>query len=384
MALRFRKSVQIIPGLRLNFSKSGISSSLGVKGARVTFSKHGAYSNVGLPGTGLYMRERIFKKNNPKLAPKTDGIKMVDEHQSIFDPYLEIERLNKYIEDVINIGHKTPAIDDLITYPRETFPVNQPIFKPNSSAVWYPALWGVAFLFIGSLAGPIGSIASCGFAAWYSRKRIFSKQEETFNNTELVEWQSEKTNFENEQDAEQHDFESALDNADKYPDKALEAIFNIIEWPRETNISFEINEDVVLLDVDLPEIEDMPKVKYSLKGRGSNKDIVEEEKSDTQQRKDYANHIHGIGMLLCGIVFNTLERVKTVVISAYTQRISSASGQIDDEYLYSVCADRDTWQNINLDNVECLDPVDVLGSFNTRRNMTKTGIFKAIEPFGNE
>ncbi len=41
MALRFRKSVKVIPGVRLNFSKSGISTSLGATGARMTLSKSG-------------------------------------------------------------------------------------------------------------------------------------------------------------------------------------------------------------------------------------------------------------------------------------------------------------------------------------------------------
>lgn len=59
MGLRFRRSVRLFPGVRLNFSRSGISTTIGVRGAGITLGPHGAYANVGLPGTGLSYRTRI-------------------------------------------------------------------------------------------------------------------------------------------------------------------------------------------------------------------------------------------------------------------------------------------------------------------------------------
>jgi hypothetical protein len=50
---RFQRSVSIFPGVRLNFSRSGISTSVGVKGATVNFGRHGQKTTLGLPGTGL-------------------------------------------------------------------------------------------------------------------------------------------------------------------------------------------------------------------------------------------------------------------------------------------------------------------------------------------
>ena len=41
MAWRFQRRVKIIPGVRLNLSKSGISTSVGVRGASMTFGKSG-------------------------------------------------------------------------------------------------------------------------------------------------------------------------------------------------------------------------------------------------------------------------------------------------------------------------------------------------------
>ena len=53
MGLRFRRSVKIIPGVRLNFSKSGTSLSLGGRGFTTNISKRGTKTTVGLPGTGI-------------------------------------------------------------------------------------------------------------------------------------------------------------------------------------------------------------------------------------------------------------------------------------------------------------------------------------------
>ncbi|MCF8576947.1 DUF4236 domain-containing protein [Pseudomonas aeruginosa] len=36
MAIRFRKSIKVVPGVRLNISKSGVSTSVGGKGALPT------------------------------------------------------------------------------------------------------------------------------------------------------------------------------------------------------------------------------------------------------------------------------------------------------------------------------------------------------------
>lgn len=55
----FRRRIKIIPGVRLNFSRGGISTSVGIRGANFTFSKDGTYLNTGIPGTGIYKRQKI-------------------------------------------------------------------------------------------------------------------------------------------------------------------------------------------------------------------------------------------------------------------------------------------------------------------------------------
>lgn len=63
MGLRIRKTLTIIPGVRLNLSKSGGSLSLGGKGMTVNLNKNGAKETVGLPGSGLSYSHDEKRKN---------------------------------------------------------------------------------------------------------------------------------------------------------------------------------------------------------------------------------------------------------------------------------------------------------------------------------
>jgi hypothetical protein len=60
MGWRFHRVLNVIPGLvRLNVSKSGVSTSLGPRGADVNIGPHGATTNAGIPGTGLSYRQKL-------------------------------------------------------------------------------------------------------------------------------------------------------------------------------------------------------------------------------------------------------------------------------------------------------------------------------------
>src|ERR1700730_10631921 len=50
---RFRRSFRVLPDLRLNLSKSGVSTSIGRRGAWFTVGPKGTRTTVGLPGTGI-------------------------------------------------------------------------------------------------------------------------------------------------------------------------------------------------------------------------------------------------------------------------------------------------------------------------------------------
>lgn len=66
MALRFRKRVKVMPGVHLNISKSGVSTTVGPRGASVNIGKGGVHANLGIPGSGLSYRTRLDKTPSSK------------------------------------------------------------------------------------------------------------------------------------------------------------------------------------------------------------------------------------------------------------------------------------------------------------------------------
>ena len=54
MGFRFRKIISVIPGVKVNLSKGGVSTSLGGHGATVNVGSSGKKTlTLGIPGTGL-------------------------------------------------------------------------------------------------------------------------------------------------------------------------------------------------------------------------------------------------------------------------------------------------------------------------------------------
>jgi hypothetical protein len=59
MGFRFQKRLSILPGIRINLSKGGVSTSLGPRGTDVNIGRNGMTANAGIPGTGLSYRSKL-------------------------------------------------------------------------------------------------------------------------------------------------------------------------------------------------------------------------------------------------------------------------------------------------------------------------------------
>src|SRR5690348_12075074 len=64
MGLRFHRVFSILPGLRINLSKTGLSTSVGPRGADVNIGRHGVTTNAGIPGTGLSYRQKMGSRGS--------------------------------------------------------------------------------------------------------------------------------------------------------------------------------------------------------------------------------------------------------------------------------------------------------------------------------
>jgi len=106
MSLRFRRSMKLMPGVRLNFNKDSIGLSLGVKGAHYTVNSKGRRTvSAGIPGTGLYSVETLSSGRTTRSSRQSS-----EPPQEIYSgppaPGLfaaKTERdLNKFLLDIYN------------------------------------------------------------------------------------------------------------------------------------------------------------------------------------------------------------------------------------------------------------------------------------------
>jgi hypothetical protein len=74
MSFRLYRSIKLLPGIRLNFGKRGISSSIDVRGAHVTFDETGARTTMGLPGSGVSYTHLARPNHEPPTPPPLNSI----------------------------------------------------------------------------------------------------------------------------------------------------------------------------------------------------------------------------------------------------------------------------------------------------------------------
>jgi len=130
------------------------------------------------------------------------------------------------------------------------------------------------------------------------------------------------------------------------------------------------------LDVDLPEIEDMPTCIASPAARGLRVNFKNRTEGDI--RRDYLRLVHGTVFRVAGEAFSNLPTLEQVTISAFTQRNDRATGHEADEYVLSVRVHRGDWSCFNFENLQAIDPDEALGRFETVRSCDRRGRLKVI------
>ena len=394
MAIRFRKSIKLAPGIRMNLSGSGVSWNLGPRGMSIGIGKRGTYLNAGLPGTGLSMRHALHSggRANASSQPRSPGVANVPLTVSVADDgtitfkdetgspvsdnmialakrqqgdaimgliQQKCDQINEQVTALGNLHLDTP--DPMSRHSHQAAPFT--VDPPRAATAQVPGF--IARIFKSQ------------------RKRIeqANAKSQAEHQAAMAEWLVAKDRFER---TEAHKL-ALVDKSQAGDVDAMEQFFsdvlNDVVWPRETLVSFEVHAggtDLVF-DVDLPEVEDMPNKTASVPQRGFRLSV--KEMGPTAVQKLYAQHIHAVVFRLIGEAFGMLPTLQTVTLSGYTQRKDSSSGHTVDHYLLSVVIARSAWMQLNFADLPSIDPVEALARFQLRREMTKTGVFKPIESF---
>lgn len=402
MALRFRKSFTLAPGIRMSLSGGGPGLSFGPRGASVSVGKRGVFGNVGIPGTGLSARQKLSGSDSggeapyrqSSAAPQTVSVPISVGVRDDGEVYLEnqtgeplaehlirtarkqhgdtiakliqakCDELNAAIEAVGELHLHTPASDARPKFVPARFEIESPICPAPEK----PSFFGKFFR--------------------RSRERIDAANQQTLRHHEaaVAEWERDFELHRQAQATRRTLIEESIYTDVDAMESFLEMTLQEIAWPRETIVSAEIVSGgrVAFIDVDLPEIEDMPSKTAGIPKRGLKLSV--KEISEAQVRRLYMRHVHGIGFRIIGETFASLPLVEQVVLSGFSQRRDKGTGRLADEYLYSVKVDRQAWRSIEFSPAALkeLDVIEALDRFELRRSMTKSGIFKPIAPYSIE
>jgi len=114
MGLRFRQSINLLPGLRVNFGLRGISVTVGPRGANLNVGTRGTYLNLGLPGTGIGYRSRLDKirsLENSRPTARLDAELQPQTNPDIFNRHPPYQLAPHVIEfksvDVASLGSES-------------------------------------------------------------------------------------------------------------------------------------------------------------------------------------------------------------------------------------------------------------------------------------
>lgn len=285
--MRFRKRITIFKGLTLNFSKSGVSVTVGGKGVSANVGKKGVYLNTSIPGTGLYDRKKVvdFGNGGKKAAPAAANRKLDAGEVAA---QAELYRLALLNDAFVNIG-----------------------------------------------------ASACDMPKW-TDAQLAQKPDGEALEAAIGEW------------------------------------LQSLELPIDFNVDYEYEDGTLLADMDLPELEHLPTQKAAQTAGG---DLKQKDKTQKELKQEYARCVFGLGMFCASHFFAATPCMERVLLSAYTQRRDSKTGELEDVYIYSVIFEREGFEKPGYQKE---DPEAFLCRFKNRMNKGSDGTLKRIVPYGPE
>ena len=163
---------------------------------------------------------------------------------------------------------------------------------------------------------------------WEYRRQTFEAEQ-----TEIEQVENEQFRIEYEE--ERSALEAAIHGDECYIDLAIQEWLSSVELPLDFAVSFQYYPEKKLLavDIDLPEIEDIPQQKAKQMANGTMK-IVDKSRKDVCM--DYVECVFGMAAFFASHMGNVSPIIEKILVSGYTQRRNGKTGDLQDEYVYSI------------------------------------------------
>lgn len=433
MAIRYRKTVKICKGVRVNVSKSGLSYTLGVPGASVNVGSRGTYANVGLPGTGVSYRQRVAAPSHPAQAPAPaaspteilvqmddkgyvtlkygDGRPVTDEtlvRQIKRSPAFAAEKARLEQQRLSKIGEmlkdQQSESDQLLHLHRQSPKVETAAyFWKQLEAIRPEPYWPARFEKPAPSESKMRSeleIEACkrvnSIIPWRRKSLRQQYVEQQFAQRfpeAMAQWQREKKSFEEAEALHQQDeehrraeeceekkaFLTRLGNGDEEATcQTIDKWLADMSLPVDMSVEYSYIPDPgkLLVDVALPDPGALPDVELVQLASGN---LSRKKKTQAKLKAEYAELVFSLTVFLSANLFNLCPAVEEVVISDYSSS-RNVAGDLVDDYLLSVRFPRHPFEQ---EQVSKTDAAEFCQRFENRLKLTASNVFKSIEPFAD-
>lgn len=390
MGFRFSKRITIVPGVRLNISRSGVSTSIGPRGLSMTMGRNGTYLNAGIPGTGLSYRERLdrpSRSNNAQDGAAGGGysgqvrIEVSEEGSLLITDIVGNELPAAVVKRVKS--ENAESIQELLEKAAEKINrdlddclgVHLPTPRPGSMSV-IPAPFSIDAPQMPALQAP-GLLDRMLLRS--ARMERDAETAEAQYRQDLSVWQATRDAHEFERTEIEKAFRLAACGFSAQMEKALDYVLSGIAWPKQTQVDYEFAQDIagVALDVDLPDEDDVPRRIAEARGNGK---LTFKNRTDAQVRRDFVALCYGSLFRVVGEVFALLPGIQKVLVSGYIQRDNPATGTIEDHYVISSLLTRSQWDALDFNRLEAIDPASTLNACGALVKLDRSARFVEITP----
>lgn len=362
MGMRFRKSVKIAPGIKMNLGTKSVGMSFGTKGCRYSINSSGRRtSTVGIPGTGLSYStshsssKRSYNSSNYVKRSEIQRLKQQQKLEELEANRLSVEEYTNYIDLIKNVHRECDTPIDWVGLSVSDEPFAEGCIGPKESAA-IEELENFKPTFI---------------------ERLFKKKAEA--KKQNLESNIHKAHDEDLVDysAWQHSVNFAIQilsgNIDAYYEAITES--NPFEDLVEFGSGFEFGTD----DPESMEIEFTVKSKdvipekmksLTKTGKLSEKPLTKTAYFDITQ-----DYVCSCAIRLAREIFALLP-VKSIIVNATDNILNTATGLEENQTILSVQFEKEKFENINFDKIDASDFTEI---FNHNMTLKKTSGFRPVE-----
>ena len=211
------------------------------------------------------------------------------------------------------------------------------------------------------------------YAAWLGRKDAFETQQ--------AAWADEQNALIREEYSRRlEQLRRGVGADEAYVEDQIAEWIGSIDLPMEFDLEYEYDAaaGVLMVNLDLPEIEEIPDEETVTLASGATKLKA---KSQKAIKEEYARCVMGLGVFCASHFFCITPDMERILMSAYTQRRDKKSGDMQDEYIYSVIFERKAFER---EGYEKQEPDTFFNKFKNRMLRLASGDLKKIDPYTAE